>query len=138
MAWGGQRLLPSVKHPKESSMNGLLRKLRTLAIAAPLAATLALPIAGIAHADERDFTLVNNSSASLTRLYVSPSAADTWGDDILGRGVMGPGESVLVYFTNFSDGSCGYDIQASFQDGGEGKLIGVDLCATDTVTFSDS
>jgi hypothetical protein len=119
-------------------MTSLLRRVRTLAVAAPLAASLALPLAGIAHADERDFTLVNNSSAVLTHLYVSPSAADSWGDDVLGKDVMGPGESVLVYFRGFDGGSCAYDIRTLFADGGEGKMTGVDLCATDTVTFADA
>ena len=119
-------------------MPTVLTRFKTLAIATLLALSVALPLAGVAHADERDFTLVNNSSAVLTHLYVSPTSADDWGDDILGRDVMAPGDSVLVYFTKFSPDGCGYDLRVTFQDGSTGTLLGVDLCATDTVTVSDT
>src|SRR5689334_14312902 len=76
----------------EPCMPSLLTRFKTLAVAAPLAISVALPLVGVAHADERDFTVVNNSSATLTHLYVSPTSADAWGDDILGRAVMAPGE----------------------------------------------
>jgi hypothetical protein len=74
----------------------------------------------------------------LTHLFVSPTESDDWGDDILGRDVMAPGESVLVQFTKFAPDGCAYDIKTAFEDGGEGKLIAVDLCSNDTVTFSDA
>ena len=119
-------------------MNPLLRNLRSLMIAAPLAGALLLPLAHAAHADQRDFTLVNGSSVVLTHLYVSPTAVEDWGDDILGLLVTGPGEQVMVSFSRFVPGDCGYDILVLSQEGAQGKLLGVDLCATETVTFSDA
>jgi hypothetical protein len=118
-------------------INSLLRKFRSLAIAAPLALALASPLSGVVHADQRDFTLINGSSAVLTHLYVSPTASEEWGEDILGQTVVNPTESVLVYFASFSPGGCGYDILASFSDGGQGKMLAADLCASDSITFSD-
>ena len=118
-------------------MNSLLRKLRSLAIAAPLALALASPLSTAVHADQRDFTLINGSSAVLTHLYVSPSASEQWGEDILGQAVVNPTESVFVYFSNFTADGCGYDILASFSDGGQGKMLAADLCASDSITFSD-
>jgi hypothetical protein len=115
-----------------------MSRFRTMAVAMPLAAAIALPLAGVAHADERDFTLVNNTSVVLTHLYVSPTSVEDWGDDVLGRDVLGSGESVFVYFTKFTDGACGYDVKVITDGGAEGKLFGVDLCATDTVSFTDS
>ena len=119
-------------------MTGLFNRFRSLAVAVPLAAAIALPLAGVAHADERDFTLVNSTSQVLTHVFVSPTAVDDWGDDILGRDVLGSGESVFIYFTKFTEGACAYDVKVLADSGAEGKLFGVDLCATDTVTFSDS
>jgi hypothetical protein len=119
-------------------VTGLFGRLRTLAAAAPLAAALALPLAGVAHADQRDFTLVNNTSAVLTHVYVSPTAVDDWGDDVLGRDVLASGENVFIYFGRFDSGACGYDVKVVSDAGAEGKLMGVDLCATDTVTFADA
>jgi hypothetical protein len=107
-------------------------------IAAPLAGALLLPVASAVHADQRDFTLVNSSSVVLTHLYVSPTAVDDWGDDILGVLVTGPGEQVQISFSRFVPGGCGYDILVISQEGAQGKLLGVDLCATETVTFTDA
>jgi hypothetical protein len=88
-------------------------------------------------ADERDFTLINGSaSVTITHVYVTPTEAQDWGDDILGRDVLLPGESVFIYFTRFDPGFCLYDIQVIGQGGEQGFLYKVDLCSTDTVTFS--
>ena len=119
-------------------MTGLFNRFRTLALAAPLAAAVALPLAGVAHADQRDFTLVNSTSQVLTHVFVSPSTVEDWGDDILGQAVLSSGESVFIYFTKFNGSACAYDVKVLTESGGEGSLLGVDLCATDTVTFSDS
>ena len=89
-----------------------------------------------AHADPRDFTLINaHPSVTLTHVFVSASDEADWGDDILGVSVLPPGESVFIYFTRFTAGSCLYDIRVIYEDGDEGYLYKVNLCETDTVTF---
>ena len=96
-----------------------------------------LSTAPAVHADPRDFTLINGSAdRTITHVFVSPSTSADWGDDILGRDVLGPGESVDISFQRFTPGSCMYDIKVVTADGGEGELGGVDLCSTNTVTFS--
>ena len=117
---------------------GLIDRFRNLMVAAPLAAAVALPLAGVAHADQRDFTLVNNTTAVLTHVFVSPTSVEDWGDDVLGRDVLASGENVFIYFSKFDPGACGYDVKVITDSGAEGKLMGVDLCATDTVTFVDA
>lgn len=91
-----------------------------------------------AHADPRDFTLINGSSTvTLTHVYVEPAGPEEFSDnDILGQEVLAPGESVLIYFTRFTPDQCLYDIKVVFKDGGVGQLLNVNLCETDTVTFS--
>ncbi len=91
----------------------------------------------IVRADPRDFTLINGSStATLTHLYVEPAGPEAFSDnDILGRETLAPGESVLVVFTRFSPDQCLYDIKVVYGDGGEGEILNVNLCETDTVTF---
>ena len=61
-------------------------------MAALLVALFALP----ALADQRDFTVVNNSSLVLTHVYVTSSDTTAWGDDIMGRDVLNPSETVDV------------------------------------------
>lgn len=91
---------------------------------------------GVASADPRDFTLVNeHPTVTITHVYVGPSSSDDWGEDILGRDVLLPGESVFIYFERFTPGDCFYDIKVVYADGDEGILWAVNLCETDTVTF---
>lgn len=117
----------------------LLTRLRYAAIPAIAAASILLPsAAGVAHADERDFTLTNNSSAVLTHLYVSPTSSEDWGDDILGRDVLAQGEATMIVFNRYVEGGCLYDILTNYNDGGTGKMMGVDLCSTTDVSFSDA
>jgi hypothetical protein len=88
-------------------------------------------------ADERDFTLVNGSRTVITHVYVSPTQSNDWGDDILGRDILNPGESVFIYFNRFEGNSCFHDIRVlAYGGAGEGMLRGINLCTTDTVTFS--
>lgn len=90
-------------------------------------------------ADERDFTLINNSSVVLARVYVSPADVDDWQEDVLGQDVLNPGDSVNIHFSpNDGSDTCLYDIRVDGQGGEQGVLYKIDLCSTGTVTFSDS
>lgn len=113
------------------------RRLTGGALALVLALAMVTLSSRAAHADPRDFTLINaHPTVTITHVYVGPSNQADWGEDILGRDVLPPGESVFIYFTRFTPGDCFYDIRVVFADGDEGLLYGVNLCETDTVTFS--
>jgi len=98
-----------------------------------LAALWAMP----AFADPRDFNVVNGTSVVLTHVFVSPSDTQDWGDDIMGRDVLNPAETVNVTFGKFDGTSCLYDVKVVGQAGASGVLYKVDLCSVTTVTFSD-
>jgi hypothetical protein len=107
-----------------------------------LAAIAAVALAGFGvhrvSADPRDFTLVNNTGATVfTAVYVSPSSADDWQDDVLQQDVLLPGDSVDINFVGFNTNTCTYDIKVVGKDGSTGELDSVDLCSTTTVTFHD-
>jgi hypothetical protein len=104
------------------------------AAVALLAALWALP----AFADPRDFSVVNSTTVVLSHVFVSPSDTADWGEDIMGRDVLNPDETVNVTFGKFDSNSCLYDVKVLGQQGQSGVLYKVDLCTTTTVTFSDS
>jgi hypothetical protein len=83
------------------------------------------------------FTLANTTAHTLTHLYISPAAANTWDKDILGEQVLAAGESGQV---TIDDGveSCMYDFRADFDDGDAIDVRGVDICKLEgeTVTIS--
>lgn len=99
-------------------------------------ATMVAATTSAALADPRDFTLTNNSDVMITHVYVSSADTANWEEDILGRDILAPGESVDITFAGFTSGDCSYDIKVMAVDGREGYLYGVDLCATTSVTFS--
>jgi hypothetical protein len=114
----------------------LLNKFKALAIAAPLAASLALPLAGVAHADDRDFTVVNNSTVGITELYVSPSSSSDWGNNLLDGLVIVPGGQVPVHFTG--GGDCIWDIHEVEEDGRTVQGLGLDLCSISALVSDDN
>jgi hypothetical protein len=107
--------------------------MRTTLLALVLVATLALP--GVASADERDFDLVNNSTSSISAVYVSPADEDVWGSSILNESIS-PGDSRAILFQGELT-TCVYDVRVEFADGSNGELRDLDLCSTNSITLDD-
>jgi hypothetical protein len=109
------------------------RLLTSLTLSAALTAAAVLP----AGAQEvRTFTVWNKTDIPFTQLFVSPTTTSEWGDDFLGTQVLNPGDGWNMTFSKYVAGQCLYDVKVTGKEGQEGKLIGVDLCKVDTITFS--
>ena len=102
------------------------------------AAAAALLIAQSVFADQRDFTLNNNSSVDIASVYISPSGDDSWGSDAMGTDILPAGQSVDMNFSGPDDATCVFDIKVVGTQGEQGFLYKVDLCSVSTVSFSDS
>lgn len=98
-------------------------------------ALLAAATATAAWAAAQDFTLHNSSGHVIVTLNVSPSDSNQWGPDILGRDVLGDGESAEISFDRNED-QCEWDIRATFDDGAVNDERGINLCETTDVTFT--
>ena len=109
---------------------------RRLPLTVVSALALVVLLAQSAFADPRDFTLRNHSDVDIAYVYVSPTASDDWGDDIMGTDIVPAGESVDVTFDTFDGTTCVYDIKVIGTGGEVGYLYKVDLCSISTVTFS--
>ncbi len=109
---------------------------RRLPLTIVSAFALVVLLAQSAFADPRDFTLRNRSDVDIAYVYVSPSASDQWGDDIMGEDILSSGNSVDVAFDTFDGGTCVYDIKVIGTGGEVGYLYKVDLCNVSTVSFS--
>ncbi len=113
----------------------MMNKLRLLTTGVSAAALL-LAFAQSALADPRDFQLNNNSAVDVAQLYVSPSATDDWGDDILGSQVLPAGQFASVNFARFDGATCNFDLKVVTVSGGESYLYKVDLCSVSNVNYS--
>ena len=99
------------------------------------AATLALFIATPVLAEDLVFTLVNDSSHSITEMYVSPVDQDQWGENILMVDAVDPGVSGDV---TIADGLevCDYDLRFVTAEGAEAEQT-QNLCELATFTVTD-
>jgi hypothetical protein len=102
-----------------------------------LAIASSLFSAAPASADQRNFSMVNDSEGIITELYVSSIGTGSWEEDILGIDVLGSGNSTNVNFSSGASGRCRYDIKVVEADGTEEFLSNVDLCTTLEVIYTD-
>lgn len=101
------------------------------------AATLVagLAFAGSAMAQgKQDFTLVNKTGYRIDKVYVSPSSSDDWDEDVLGRDVLGNGESVHIRF-NRATKTCKWDLKVVYDDDEKAEWDGFDLCQISTINI---
>lgn len=86
-------------------------KLRGLA-----AATFGIVVAGPVVAQDLEWTLINDSGATLVELYASPTTTDDWQEDLMAGDTLESGYSGTV---TIADGEtvCDYDLRLVFDDG---------------------
>jgi hypothetical protein len=109
---------------------------RNLSLAAAVVLPTSLAFATPAKADVQNFTMRNNTSTTIERVYISSNNDDNWGRDRLGRTqVIRPGNSHRFNFTGFDE--CVFDIKVVFSDGDESEKRGVNLCQISTFNVNE-
>lgn len=73
-----------------------------------------------------EVVLLNRSGRPIQQVFVSPSAADQWGDDRLGEGSISVGESRSIGYR----GPCTADLRVVFDNRAAEERRGLDVCAT--------
>jgi len=98
-------------------------------------AAIAILIATPTLAEDLVFTLVNDSSYSISEMYVSPVGEDQWGENILMVEAVAPGVSGDV---TIADGLevCEYDLLFVTVEGAEAEQT-QNLCELATFTVND-
>lgn len=105
-----------------------------LATAAATAA-LSFLLAGAAQAQGRqDFTLINRTGYQIDQVYVSSSRQNSWGPDVLGRGVLVNNGSVNITFPQKSS-ECMWDMRVVYNDGDRSEWRQLNLCRISRVTL---
>lgn len=102
-----------------------------------LGAVIATVAAGAAFAQDghdRRVMVHNNTGVTLTHLYSTNSGQADWGGDILGAGVIGDGEAVMVDFDD-GTGACLFDVRARFADGDVVEQYRINVCQVSHINF---
>jgi hypothetical protein len=80
------------------------------------------------------FRVVNNSSATVERLYFSHSSLGGWGADQLGSSVLPPGRMVSYRAANTGN----YDFRVVWRNGRAAELRRVNVCAASQITVTNN
>jgi hypothetical protein len=108
---------------------------RTLATCAAAAAAMILTPT-LASAAPQDFELANTTGYDLKNLYISPTSANDWQEDVLGQDVLANGQSVKIHFPGGRGETCEWDLKVTYQDDSSHEWSNVNLCSITTVTIS--
>jgi hypothetical protein len=82
---------------------------------------------------DTSFSVVNNSSATVERLYFSHSSLSGWGNDQLGTSVLPPGRVVNYRAANTGN----YDFRVVWTNGRAAELRGVNVCRASRITVTN-
>lgn len=105
--------------------------MRKLLLTLAMAAAISMPASA---ADERNFTIVNDTGYELSFIGVNPPGDNDFGDNELGSG-LAQGGSVYVKF-NGADKGCVWNIKVKWSGYAEQVFFeGLDLCKIETVTL---
>jgi len=96
---------------------------------------LLLLTAVVAFAGDQDFTLVNDTGLTIDQLYISPTKADNWEEDILGVDVLKHGEEVHITFSR-DEKTRHWDIMIVDEEGDKIYWRDIDLIQAEKITLS--
>jgi hypothetical protein len=105
--------------------------MRKLLMGFALSAALSLPAAA---ADERNFTIINETGYEISFIGVNPPGDNDFGDNELSAG-LAEGQSVYVKFNN-ADKGCTWNIKVKWTGYSEQVFFeGLDLCSISKATL---
>jgi hypothetical protein len=106
-----------------------------------IAAACTLPVLSLtataALANKENFVVRNNSSSTITELYVSESNRSTWDNNVLGSDSLPQGGYTQVNFGDRSPNLCLYDIRAIFSSGQVVEDYQINVCRNAEYSFRD-
>lgn len=85
-------------------------------------------------AGEQDFTLNNETGDDIDSLYLSPTEAYDWGEDVLGKEFLGDGHSLEISFSH-REHECLWDFMVKDDEGNSVEWDSIDLCQYTTITL---
>jgi hypothetical protein len=110
--------------------------IRKLILAAALSATVASPAFAGQDGRDRHVNVVNASGQVLRELYASPVTSQSWEEDMLGAGVLRPGQSIRANIDNGSS-ACQYDLKVVMANGREHVRRNVNVCTVSRWTITN-
>lgn len=89
---------------------------------------------GVMAQGKQDFTLVNKTGYAINEVYVSPTSANDWQEDVLGQDVLANGDNVHIRF-NRSTSACNWDLKIVYDDKTSAEWTKFDLCTVSKISI---
>jgi hypothetical protein len=113
-------------------------KTKTSIVAAVGAAICLLSLLCVANSfaeGKQDFTLHNATGKVIKEVYVGPTSSEEWGDDVMGKEVVGDGESAHITFHPKATAN-NWDLKIVFDDDKWTVWTNFDLSTISDITIS--
>lgn len=108
--------------------------MKTWLIATALLSTLFASLANAQQA-QQDFTLVNSTGYDISEVYVSPSKANDWQEDVLGDDEFEDGDETHIKFSRAGK-TCIWDMKVVYSDDDSTAVwTDIDLCKVSKITL---
>lgn len=91
------------------------------------AAVLALSPAALSAQMYERITIANSTGYTISEIYISPSNAKSWQEDVMDRDVLRDSTEVAIDFRR-SENTCDWDLLVVYDDGDQAVWQGLDLC----------
>ena len=88
----------------------------------------------VAQAAQQDFELHNKTGYQIDEVYVSQSAEQNWGEDVMGSQSLEDGNVVNITFKH-AGSACRWDMHVKYNDGDEATWNSLNLCNISKVTL---
>jgi len=101
-----------------------------------VAVCVAMALCGVAvlASGDQDFVLVNKTGMTIDELYVSPSNANDWGEDILGQDTLDNNQKATIRF-HHTETECLWDLKIVDEDGDDVTWEDINLCKASEITL---
>ena len=99
-----------------------------------LAALLACAAPAAVHAASQDFAVLNRTGYQIDSIHLSEAGLGQWGNDVIGRDTLLPGERLDVSFDR-SALRCHWDLMVKYHDASKATWTDLDLCQISTVSL---
>ena len=87
-----------------------------------------------AWAASQDFTVVNRTGYPIQTIHVTEAGSRDWGNDVMGRETLQPGERVDIAFDRGTR-VCRWDLMVEYRDRTQAVWRGLNLCDTSRVAL---
>lgn len=114
-------------------------KVKAVLMSSVLVMALSLGAASSRAVDQRNFWFLNNTSKTITRIYIADHTrpGSSWSNNILGQATLPHGIGTAVYFRSDIASSCVIDLKLVFNDGTEQTYTqGRNVCLYPAVAFN--